>query len=191
MLDDDSRRRIDVLVLPHLDAAYNLARWLARNDADAQDIVQDAFERAMRYIGGFRGDNARSWLLQIVRNTCYSWLKANRPGAETAFDGDEAAMAEVAAPACDEPHWAASRNADKVLINQALAELPVVFREVLILREFEDLAYADIAYIVDAPVGTVMSRLARARGLMRRALAPGARPVLREVPRNQPDGTSP
>ena len=104
MSDEEDRRRFELLALPHLDAAYNLALWLTRNDHDAQDVVQEAFIRALRYIGGLRGDNARRWILQIVRNTCFSWLKENRPVELVAFDDNADAVLDVAAPAHDEPH---------------------------------------------------------------------------------------
>jgi RNA polymerase sigma-70 factor (ECF subfamily) len=182
--DDDERRRFEALALPHLGAAYNLARWLTGNGDDAQDVVQEATLRAMRYFAGFRGDQARPWLLQIVRHTAWSWMKDNRAADQVSLDDDGPADGfEPAAPSSDEPPAQAIRNADRALLNQALASLPPVFREVLVLRELEDLPYRDIARIVDIPIGTVMSRLARARGLMRLALAPGARPALRSVSR--------
>jgi RNA polymerase sigma-70 factor, ECF subfamily len=173
MSDDDNWQRFERLALPHLDAAYNLARWLTHNDHDAQDVVQEALLRAMRYIHGLRGESARAWLLQIVRHTCFSWLKENRSDHVVLDDGDEAGQ-DIAAPAADEPPALAMRKADKALINAAIAGLPVVYREVLLLRELEDLSYAEIAQIVDIPVGTVMSRLSRARGLMRQALTPSS-----------------
>jgi RNA polymerase sigma-70 factor (ECF subfamily) len=188
MSDEENRRRFESLALPHLDAAYSLARWLTHNDQDAQDVVQEAAMRAMRYIGGFRGDSARAWLLQIVRHTCYSWMKENRPAEKVAFDGDDDAWQNVPAPASDEPHSVAMRKADRLQINDAIAALPIPFREVLVLRELEDLSYSDIARIADIPLGTVMSRLARARGLMRDSLTPSARPVLRTVPRSTQAG---
>jgi RNA polymerase sigma-70 factor (ECF subfamily) len=178
---DPDRRRFELLALPHLDAAYNLARWLTRDDHDAQDVVQEATLRALRYFGAFRGDSARAWLLQIVRNTCFSWLKENRPGELQSLDEAGAAAAEASAPAADEPHVAALRRADREQVNRALAALPVAFREVLVLRELEELSYKEIADITDAPVGTVMSRLARARALMRQALAPEPPVQLRAV----------
>ena len=181
MIESDDLRRFELLVLPHLDAAFNLARWLTRNDHDAQDVVQDALMRAMRYFKGFRGEQARPWWLQIVRHTCYAWLKENRPAEVASVDDTEEMWREVAAPTADEPHTLAVRNADRVQINRAIAALPIVYREVLVLRELEDLPYKDIARIVDIPIGTVMSRLARARSLMRQALQPGARPVFRTV----------
>jgi RNA polymerase sigma-70 factor (ECF subfamily) len=188
MPDDETRRRFESLVIPHLNAAYNLARWLTRNDYDAQDVVQEAFERAMRYIGTFRGDNARAWLLQTVRNTCFTWMKENRPAERMFLDDADDGAHVFAAPAADEPPAIAMRRADRQQINQAIADLPVAYREVLVLRELEDLSYNDIARIADIPIGTVMSRLARARGLMREALAPAARPVLRPVPRTTQGG---
>ena len=165
-MDDD---RFERLVLPHLDAAYNLARWLAH------DVL-----RAMRYFGSFRGDQGRPWLLQIVRHTCWSWLADNRPGDVVAFDDTDEDMA----PSSDEPQANALRNADRAQVNQAIAALPVPLREVLVLRDLEDLSYKDIARIADIPIGTVMSRLSRARAQMREALRPGARPVLRPVGRS-------
>jgi RNA polymerase sigma-70 factor, ECF subfamily len=188
MNDEETWRRFERLALPHLDAAYNLARWLTHNDHDAQDVVQEALERALRYIGGLRGDSARAWLLQIVRHTCYSWLKENRPSERLFVDDADASLQEIAGPATDEPHAVAQRNADRSLINQAIAALPIAYREVLVLRELEDLSYVDIARIADIPLGTVMSRLARARGLMRQALAPDMRPMLRPVPRTTRGG---
>ena len=183
MNDDENRRRFERLALPHLGAAYNLARWLTHNDHDAEDVVQDAYLRALRYIGSLRGDDARAWLLQLVRHTCFTWLKKNRPIDLIAFDGDDEAGDDIAAPAADEPPAVAVRKADRAQINQAIAMLPIAFREVLVLRELEDLSYSEIARIAEIPIGTVMSRLARARALMRQALAPGARRLLRPVPR--------
>jgi RNA polymerase sigma-70 factor, ECF subfamily len=184
----DLRRRFDALVMPHLDAAYNLARWLTRDDHDAQDVTQEALMRALRHFAGFRGDKARPWLLQIVRHTSYTWLHANRPADLVSAEDAELAWQQASAPAADEPSAVALRNADRVRVNQAVAALPALYREVIVLREFEDLAYQDIARIAEVPVGTVMSRLARARALLRRELGlparpAGARPDLREVPR--------
>ena len=184
MGDEEKRRRFESLAMPHLDAAYNLALWLTRNEHDAQDVVQEALMRAMRYIGGLRMDSARAWLLQIVRHTCYTWLKENRPALKVSLDESEDAWRDLPAPATSEPPQVAMGKAERQQINQAIAELPVPFREVFVLRELEDLSYNDIARIAAIPVGTVMSRLARARGLMRVALTPAARPVLRTVPRS-------
>jgi RNA polymerase sigma-70 factor, ECF subfamily len=191
MSDDENWRRFERLALPHLDAAYNLARWLTHNDHDAQDVVQEALVRAMRYIHGLRGESARAWLLQIVRHTCFSWLKENRPVEKVVLDDVEDAWQEMAAPSADEPPAVAMRKADKEQINAAIAGLPVAYREVLVLRELEDFSYAEIAQIADIPVGTVMSRLSRARGLMRVALTPITRPMLRTVPRIAQAGGTP
>ena len=202
MSDVESRRRFELLALPHLDAAYNLARWLTHDDHDAQDVVQEAFLRAMRYFSGFtttrargsssavrssigpsNGDNARPWVLQIVRNTCLSWLQENRIAETVALDEDDQAVQGLAAPAEVEPCAMAIRSADRAQIDQAIAALPFAYREVFVLRELEDLSYSDIAHVASIPLGTVMSRLSRARNLMRQALMPGARPLLRTVPR--------
>jgi RNA polymerase sigma-70 factor (ECF subfamily) len=145
-------------VLPHLDAAYNLARWLAGNDHDAEDITQDACVRALRFVGGFRGGNSRSWLLTIVRNTAFTWLKKNRPQAIVSIDDD--ALAEIEDSVASA---AAVHGADKDMLRAALADLPLEFREALVLRELEGLSYKEIAEVAEVPVGTVMSRLARAR----------------------------
>lgn len=187
MRDDEKRRRFELLVLPHLDAGLNLARWLTHNDQDAQDVVQEAVVRAIRYIDSFRGDSPRAWLLQIVRTTCFSWLKENRPAALVVLDDADEALHEIAAPAADEPlaMAMAMRSADRLQINQAIASLPIVYREALVLRELADLSYKDIAHIADVPIGTVMSRLARARSLLRRALQPNARPLLNAVPKSR------
>lgn len=185
---DEQQRRFRLLALPHLDAAFNLARWLTRNDQDAEDVVQEAFLRALRYADSFRGDNARGWLLQIVRNTCFTWMKENRPVEVMNFDDNSDFLDEIPGPASEEPPAVALRNADRRALNDAIASLPMTFREVLVLRELEDCSYNEIARIADIPIGTVMSRLARARGLVRKALVDGAlrRPsatLLQSVPR--------
>ena len=159
---NDRRRRFEQAVLPHLDAAYNLARWLTRNDHDAEDVVQEAMLRAYRFYDGLRGD-ARPWLLAIVRNSCFTWLQVNRP-AELAGGIDERALEPPDAP--DGPEALAARAFDKRMLNEAIAALPPQFREVLILRELEELSYKDIARVADVRIGTVMSRLARARRLL-------------------------
>ncbi|HEX9304866.1 MAG TPA: sigma-70 family RNA polymerase sigma factor [Thermoanaerobaculia bacterium] len=173
---DDARRqeelreqsdvaRFEQAVLPHMDAAYNLARWLTRNDADAADVTQEAFLRALKFFGGFRGGDTRAWLLTIVRNTCYTWLRRNRVNElATPFD-EEAHSGES-----DDPETILLEGADREMLRQALEALPVEFREVMILRELEGLSYKKIAGIADVPVGTVMSRLARARKRLRLVL---------------------
>ena len=156
-------------VLPHGAAAYNLARWICRNDSDARDVVQESFARALQYFGGFRGGDARSWLLTIVRNTASTWL-TSRPltahGAEPDeqhFDGEHEAPPGSGAMHDGDPLRSAISQEEANSLRRAIAAMPVEYREVLVLREFEDLAYRDIAAIVGCPIGTVMSRLARAR----------------------------
>jgi len=155
--------RFEQAVLPHLDAAYNLARWLTRNDADAADVVQESFLRALRFFGGFRGGDTRAWLLTIVRNASYTWLRRNRVHELAATPFDE----EVHSGESDDPETILLEGADTEMLGQALEALPVEFREVVILRELEGLSYKKIAGIADVPVGTVMSRLARARKRLR------------------------
>jgi len=180
LTDPAQSARFETLVLPHLDAAYNLARWLTGNDQDAQDVVQEAVLRALRYFASFRGDNGRPWLLQIVRHTCYAWVKQNRPAEVIPLDEeDDHDIAQAGSG--DEPYQALQRADERARVNEALARLPFSFREVLVLREMEDLSYREIAAIADVPVGTVMSRLARARALVRTFLTPAARPPLRAV----------
>jgi RNA polymerase sigma-70 factor (ECF subfamily) len=161
---DERGRRFERLVAPHLGAAFNLARWLTRNDQDARDIVQDASLRALRFMDGLRGDNARPWLLGIVRNATWTWLQANRPSELS--PQDEQGTPQAAAPPRDEPETTAIRRAEARLLNEAITALPPPLREVIVLRELEDLAYREIAQIADIPIGTVMSRLARARKLL-------------------------
>jgi len=158
-------REFERLALPHLDAAYNLARWLTRNDSDAQDVVQDAYLRAYKYFAGFRGENFRAWLLAVVRRAAYDWLHRNRP-AEVVPAGDMDLESIAADTEADNPETALLRQADHKLVNDMIAALPPQFREVVILRELQELSYKDIAAIADVPVGTVMSRLARARAML-------------------------
>ena len=166
----EPKRRFEQMVLPHFDAAYNLARWLTRNDHDAQDVVQEAVLRAYRFFDGLRGE-PRPWLLAIVRNTFLTRLQINRPADTAGFDDS---LIELIPTDEDGPEIQAARNLDRKMLNEAIAALPVQFREVLILRELEDLSYKDIARITDVPMGTVMSRLARARRLLAESL--GATP---------------
>jgi RNA polymerase sigma-70 factor (ECF subfamily) len=154
-------------MLPHLDAAHNLARWLLRNEQDAQDVVQEAYLRAFRSFGGFRGSNGRAWLLTIVRNTSYTLLKKNRTvDLSTAFDE------EIHAPECESPSPATilEHAEDAELMKGAIDQLPAEFREILILRHQEDLSYKEIGDILKIPAGTVMSRLARARAKIKEYL---------------------
>ena len=159
--------RFEELVLPHLNAAYNLARWLTRDVNDAEDVVQDACVRALKYVGSLNGDGARAWFLTIVRHAFYDWCKRNRP-AEIARD-DGTAIDMAVDPAAVDPEQAFLRSAESEALADAVAALPLAYREVLILREMEELSYKEIASIADIPIGTVMSRLARARGLLQRS----------------------
>ena len=155
-------------VLPHLDAAYNLARWLTRNEQTAEDLVQDSYVRALKSFGGFRGGDARAWILAIVRNTCYTWLAKNKAHVPVVLFNDE--IETVDAEALD-PATLAARSADGEAVRKALDELPAEFREVVVLRELEGLSYHEIAEVAGVPVGTVMSRLSRARKRLERRLA--------------------
>jgi RNA polymerase sigma-70 factor (ECF subfamily) len=165
---DDRRRRFEALVLPHLDAAHNLARWLARPAADADDIVQEAVLRAYRGFEGFRGDDAKPWLLAIVRNCFFTAVgqarqRRNVPLPEESAANNNAALVDDA----PDPELAALRADQRRKLDQVVAALPQEFREVLILREMEDLSYREIAQVTGAPIGTVMSRLARARAMLK------------------------
>ncbi len=160
------------IVLPHLPSAYNVARWLTRSDADAEDVVQEAFLRACRFFDSFRGGDPRGWLLAIVRNTAFSWLRANRP-RELAGGLDDAP--EPAADGARSPEAELLRRADGEGVRRSLEELPAEFREVLVLRELEELSYREIADVTGLPVGTVMSRLSRARRRLQAALAGAVR----------------
>ena len=149
----------DQAVLPHLDAAYNLARWLTRNNQDAEDVTQEACLRAFKYWKGFSGRDSRSWLLAIVRNTFYSWLRQRSDQPVLTEDGE---MDDTAGSSPD-PESALIRNIDRNMLRAALEDLAVEFREAIVLREMEGLSYKEIADIAGIPIGTVMSRLARAR----------------------------
>lgn len=152
--------RFEESVLPHLDAAYNLARWLTHNEQDAEDIVQESYLRAWRSFGSFQpGGSSRAWLLQIVRNTWRTWMRANRPH-EMITDQENI---EGAAATNSDPEAALLQRANSALVRRALEEISPAYREVLILRELEGLSYKEIASTIDAPLGTVMSRLSRAR----------------------------
>jgi RNA polymerase sigma-70 factor, ECF subfamily len=159
--------RFEQAVLPQLNAAYNLARWLTRNGNDAEDVVQDACERALKYFDAFHGGEPKAWFLTIVRHAGYDWIRRNRP-AECIPDGTEA-IEQAVDPAMTTPEQSALRNASSAALSAAIAELPLGYREVLILRELEEMSYRDIARVVDIPIGTVMSRLARARALLQRS----------------------
>src|SRR6201988_4178217 len=160
MLEQNDQANFEETVLPHLDAAYNLARWLTRNQQDAEDLVQEAYLRALRFFAGFRGGSGRSWLLQIVRNTCYNWLQANRPIQDAHEFDENVVLADSRAP---NPEEICLQNDSCIRLRKALEELPFNFREVLVMRELEGLSYKEISAVTGAPPGTVMSRLARGR----------------------------
>jgi RNA polymerase sigma factor (sigma-70 family) len=155
------------VVMPHLDDAFALARWLSGNSADAEDIVQEACLRALRGLDRYAGGNARAWLLAITRNTTFTWLARSRPKTLVITEDIEAlAPADGAAT----PEDALIAKAGAAAIELAIAALPPPFKETLVLRDINGLSYRDIAEITGAPLGTVMSRLARARGLLMAAL---------------------
>lgn len=167
MADETKAVDFDRTFLPHMDAAYNLARWLVRDDHDAQDVVQEAYLRAVRFAAGFRGGDSRAWILAIVRNTAYTWLKRNRIShSSTEFDeqlhGGSTEESGLDAEAV--------READGAMIRAALEELADEFREVIVMRDIEGLSYKEIADAADIPLGTVMSRLARARAKLAHSL---------------------
>lgn len=160
MNEKDLLAEFERAALSHLDAAYNLARWLTRREQDAEDVVQEAYLRAFQYFRSFRGETGRAWMLQIVRNTCYTWLARNRttePGPAPAT-----VLESVVSPGQD-PQAQLERHEDRQLLLDAVDALPIEYREVVVLRELEGLAYKEIARISGIPIGTVMSRLARGR----------------------------
>ena len=164
------------VMLPHLDAAHNLARWLVRDPSMAEDVVQDAYERACKYFAAFRGGSGRAWLLQIVRNAAYSTLKARRRGMEVSLStgtraADEDGVDMDIPDSSSDPEATLAQRQDLATLDDALNALPVAWRECLILREVEALSYKEIARIMDVPIGTVMSRLARARQALRREVS--------------------
>ena len=166
MLNSQDQARFEAVVVPHLDAAFNLARWILRSGADAEDASQEAMLRAYRFFDGFHGGDVRAWLLQIVRNTCFTWLEKNRLVSEmTEFDeelhGTPGPTPESLAIAAD------SRGR----LTHALESLPARYREVIVLRELEGCSYKEIATITSIPIGTVMSRVSRARRQLQLALA--------------------
>jgi RNA polymerase sigma-70 factor, ECF subfamily len=169
-LESTELERFEAIVLPHLDAAYTLARYLTRDADDAQDIVQEASLRAFRYFAGFRGSEpgeGRAWLLAIVRNTVRTWHDRNRHHAE-ATEFDEKLHSEAVAD--DHPEASAVRKSEREALRQAIDRLPAEFREVIVLRELEGLSYKEISDVAGVPVGTVMSRLSRARRRLEEAL---------------------
>jgi RNA polymerase sigma-70 factor (ECF subfamily) len=166
--EHDKQARFEQAVLPHLGAAYRLARWLTRNDHDAEDVVQEAYLRAYKFFGRFHGEDGRAWLLAVVRNTCYTWLKQHR-AHELMASFDE----QVHGTGSDamNPERLFLQKANAEMLRGALEELPVAYREVVILRELEGCSYKEIAAIADIPLGTVMSRLTRGRERLQQVLA--------------------
>ena len=154
-------------LLPHLNAAYNLARWLTRNPDDAQDVVQEAYLRAFRFFGGFHGSDGRSWFLAIVRNTCYTWLRQNKSLVLVSAFDDNLYLNESEAP---DPETSQVLKSESEMVMAAVEQLPLEFREVIVLRELEELSYKEISLLLNIPIGTVMSRLARARKRLQRSL---------------------
>lgn len=171
----EASSRFESELLPHLDAAYNLARWLVHDEQVAEDIVQDAYLRAFQYFGSFRGGPARPWLLGIVRNVCHTWFAHNQRSQELISPGDGL---EHDAPVLDPqgqaqtPETLLAQTVERSQVQAAIAALALPFREVLVLREIEELSYDDIAGVLQIPPGTVMSRLSRARAQLRAALSP-------------------
>ena len=168
MVANDDQARFRTVVLPHLGDAYGLARWLTGNPTDAEDVVQDACLRAFRGIGGFGGGNARAWVLTITRHAAFTWLSKNRSSALVIVDDlEEAERKELShgSPAAEfeTPETALIAKADAAKLEAAIAQLPVPFREALVLRDVQGLDYREIAVVTKVPIGTVMSRLARAR----------------------------
>ncbi|MDI2142401.1 MULTISPECIES: sigma-70 family RNA polymerase sigma factor [unclassified Pseudomonas] len=158
--------RFEELIAPHLDAAYNLARWITGNDAAARDVVQESALRAFRFLQRFADGNAKAWFLTIVRNESYTCLKASAGRHWVAID-DETGDIDGALSHGQSPELLAIHTENAALLQQALSALPPAFREVIVLKELEDMPYKDIALVVDIPIGTVMSRLARARAMLK------------------------
>lgn len=167
MTTPNKRAYFEHVFLPHLDAAYNLARWLTRSEQDAEDIVQEAYLRAFKYFDGFRGTDSRSWLLAIVRNTCFTW-KQHELSRELTIPFEEDAYSDVGESG--NPEELLMQSISRQELKEALEALPTQFREIIVLRELEDLSYKEIAAITHLPLGTVMSRLARARKRLQHAL---------------------
>jgi RNA polymerase sigma-70 factor (ECF subfamily) len=170
VLEPQDRARFELLVLPHLDAAFNLARWLLRNPADAEEIAQESMLRAYKFFGGYHGGDARAWLLQIVRNTCYTWLEKNRR-ADLMTEFDEKLYPQTTGS----PEALAIAAGERARLTRALEALHPRSREILVLRELEGCSYKEIAAITSIPIGTVMSALSRARHQLQLVLVNPAR----------------
>jgi RNA polymerase sigma-70 factor (ECF subfamily) len=183
MSGEDTRARFERIVQPHLGDAYALARWITGDRADAEDVVQEACLRAFRAINGYAGGNTRAWVLTIVRNTAYTWLARNRTAVVTAVDdlaaiehaNASANLAEASAGGAyaTNPESDLIATADAARLEAAIAALPPHFRDTLVLRDIQGLDYREIAAVTEVPVGTVMSRLARARQRLVRAIEAG------------------
>lgn len=171
MAGGPKQARFERALLPHLDAAHNLARWLLGNAQDAEDVVQDAFVRALTFFDSFHGEDGRGWLLAIIRNTCYDFLRKSRRVTQMLGPVEQL---DLAADTALSPEAEQLRQADARLVRESIEALPAEYREVLVLREMEGLSYKEIAQVAGVPIGTVMSRLARARQRLEAAL--GARP---------------
>ncbi len=165
MAAPDSTKRFEALLLPHMNSAFNVARWLTRNDQDAEDVLQEAYLRAFRFFDGFRGEEPRAWLLSIVRNTFYTWhqQRSGHQAHDTPYDEAIHDPALIDESAGANPEAMSIRNERSRHVHDALRSLSLEYREVLVLRELEDLSYREIADIVGIPIGTVMSRLGRGR----------------------------
>jgi RNA polymerase sigma factor (sigma-70 family) len=166
-LEKDKLTQFDQSILPHMNAAYNLARWLTRNEHDAEDMVQEAYLRAFKFFNTFHGVDGRSWLLTIVRNVCYTWLQQNRAQELTTMFDEETHSVNGDT---SNPATLVLQSADQQIVRQAVEELPVEFREVVVLRDLEGFSYNEIAEVAKIPLGTVMSRLARARERLKQLL---------------------
>jgi len=166
-LEPEERRRFEQATLPYLDAAFNLARWLTKDHHAAEDVVQEAYFRAARYFGSFRGGDGRAWLLGVVRRASFDWLSKRKGQPAVAFDEDIHDRGEESSS----PAFQAIRKCDQASVREALEALPPQLREVIVLREFEELSYQDIAVVTAVPIGTVMSRISRGRQQLQTRLA--------------------
>ncbi len=160
LIDQEKQALFEQTILPHINAAFNLARWLIKNDQDAEDIVQESCLRAYKYFSSYHGGDSRAWLLTIVRNTCFTWLHENQAQGLTVDLDEEISTREIDG---DDAEQRLQIQADQQSVTRALEELPAAYRELIVLRELEGMSYKEIALIAGVPLGTVMSRLARAR----------------------------
>lgn len=184
MTDSTREKRFQAIVMPHLNSAFNLACWLTRSHPDAEDVVQEAYLRAFKFFDSFHGDDGRAWLLTIVRNTFYTWYQQNQT-QNTLFDeqyhspdGENVVDTQYVD---NNPENLLSQKDSQQQLLQALQALPLEFREVMVLRELEDLSYKQISAVVGIPIGTVMSRLGRGRKLLEKVLAPAVTPIRQEI----------